>query len=106
MALEPHIRIIPLRDWRDDANCFGAPLDYFFDSEEHTLNGANTLPGRTLCAQCPVARECLLDALRANERMGMRGGYLAHERVHTMKRHDHDITAAITDFDDGIFYQP
>jgi hypothetical protein len=38
--------------------------------------------------------------------MGMRGGYLAHERVHTMKRHNHDIAAAITDFDDGIFYQP
>ncbi|WP_394334227.1 WhiB family transcriptional regulator [Mycobacteroides abscessus] len=38
-----------------------------------------------MCAQCPVAAECLEYAFRANEEYGIFGGVTAHERM-VMKR--------------------
>jgi hypothetical protein len=100
------VNISPRKYWWDDANCAGAPLDYFFDRDDVALNGANTLPGKALCEACTVSRDCLLDALITDERRGMRAGFLARERNQTMRRVRGDIRKAILDFDRDVFYQP
>ncbi len=95
----------PTAHWSDDAACRGADLSLFYGSEDMPLTGIAAQLGRKVCRVCPVARDCLLDALLSQERMGLRAGFLGHERAHTLKRHAGDVAAAMADYDAGVFFQ-
>jgi WhiB family redox-sensing transcriptional regulator len=61
--------------WRDRALCRGVESTWFFD-EVHALEQS---VARRVCAQCPVAGDCLADAL-AREEHGVWAGLDAAER--------------------------
>jgi WhiB family transcriptional regulator, redox-sensing transcriptional regulator len=106
MLEETPVRLVTRAHWQDDAACRRRPLRLFFGTDKHPLMGANAAEGREVCAMCPVARDCLLEALTTNEVEGMRAGYLPHERAHTMERVGGQLLAAMIDYDAGVFYQP
>ena len=90
--------------WGDDAACVGKPPELFYGSEKVPFTGrAATAPGRAICASCPVARDCLLESLRLREWVGLRAGFLGHERRDVLIRHHGDVASAIADYDAGIF---
>ena len=90
--------------WGDDAACLSKPTELFYGSDNVPFTGrAATAPGRAICARCPVARDCLIESLRQREWVGIRAGYLGHERKEVMQRHHGDVAAAIADFDAGVF---
>lgn len=66
--------------WANDALCFGMEeADYFFF--EDSANDYAT--ARNICADCPVAQQCLDAALKeevTSWRYGVRGGLSARER--------------------------
>ena len=66
--------------WRESAACKDSELDWFAD--EHHLTVIRELVA--ICEGCPVAVECLSDAMRletdANSTWGVRAGLKASER--------------------------
>lgn len=68
-------------NWRRDAACGGAPLDWFFPGP----NG-DTTEAQRLCAGCPVRDMCLTEALALREIYGFRGGTTGDERVRLLRR--------------------
>lgn len=72
------------REWHEDAACLGAPPEIFFPD----INGDKTdgpwTAARSYCAQCPVKKRCLDNALKNEEpvllRYGMWGGQTPTER--------------------------
>lgn len=52
-------------DWHAQAACRGEDVDLFYDPALYER-------GKTFCAKCPVAEDCLLDA--ADDHWGVRGG--------------------------------
>lgn len=76
-------------EWMQQAACKGKPLDWFFQPEtltkflwEQTLRPK----ARLVCAGCPVANECLTEALDTREPYGVRGGFDAGERIEISKK--------------------
>jgi WhiB family redox-sensing transcriptional regulator len=70
--------------WMDDAACTGKPLSWFFpNSAEQWEKQARA--ALALCRTCLVQAECLQFALDADDKHGIFGGLLPHER-HAMKR--------------------
>lgn len=65
--------------WWHRAACKGEPLETFFPGK-----GQSSAPAKKICKQCPVATECLEDALLSepskHERHGVRAGMAASER--------------------------
>jgi WhiB family redox-sensing transcriptional regulator len=95
----------PTRDWRDDVACRGKDLSLFYGNDGQPLLGRAALPGRRVCAVCPVRRDCLIDALAEHEFLGLRAGFLGHELRSTLKRFGGDLAAAVAAYDAGAFYQ-
>lgn len=62
--------------WMDDALCAQTDPEIFFP--EHGQSSRNA---KSVCAQCPVAGECLDLALRNGEREGVWGGLSPRERA-------------------------
>jgi WhiB family redox-sensing transcriptional regulator len=62
-------------EWIDGAICSQTDPGSFFVGK-----GGNTKPAKTICAQCPVSRECLEYALVHDERFGVWGGLSERER--------------------------
>jgi WhiB family redox-sensing transcriptional regulator len=62
-------------DWRDLALCAEVDPDMFFPEK-----GGSTRDAKKVCATCEVVAECLEDALRKDERFGIRGGKSERER--------------------------
>jgi hypothetical protein len=90
--------------WGDDAACLSKPSVLFYGSEKVPFTGrAATAAGRAICQGCPVARDCLLESLREQEWIGLRAGFLGHERKDALRRHHGDIAAAIASFEAGTF---
>jgi WhiB family redox-sensing transcriptional regulator len=52
-------------------------IDHWFDPN---TKGPAARKARKVCATCPVATECLADALSREERHGIWGGYDQYER--------------------------
>ena len=98
------VRLSPTAFWQDDAACIGMPLEMFFGSDDAPLTSLQAQAGRDLCVGCPVRRDCLLDALIAGERSGLRGGYLGHERRNALLRFDGSLSAAMAAYDVGVFH--
>jgi WhiB family redox-sensing transcriptional regulator len=70
-------------NWRDDAACRGMDTDAFFPVDPRD-GGAYA---KSICARCPVAIECLDDALSVSHHddWGLRAGLSRHER-HQMRK--------------------
>lgn len=62
-------------DWWNDGLCAQTDPEAFFPEK-----GASTREAKATCARCPVAAECLEDALRRDERFGVWGGRSPRER--------------------------
>jgi WhiB family redox-sensing transcriptional regulator len=63
--------------WRKEANCIGADLEIFFPD---IPTNRSSLEAKALCRQCPVALECLEEALQQPEEFGIFGGLTRDER--------------------------
>lgn len=64
-------------EWRDLALCAQADPDAFFPGKGDPIAAA-----RAVCRRCPVARECLEDALAQDEQPhGIWGGKSRRERL-------------------------
>lgn len=70
--------LIPMgREWVAQAECRGAPIEWFFPPRGGT---GGRLKGRALCAVCPVQAECEEWARSAPEPFGLWGGLTEKER--------------------------
>lgn len=69
--------------WAESAACRGRDVDEFF-----TKNQRRIAEIKNLCAGCAVSRECLAEALRAEDssRYGVFGGLTAEERGDLARR--------------------
>ncbi len=61
--------------WRDDALCAQVGGDLWFPEK-----GGSVMDARKICAQCPVAEQCLQYALDTNQRDGIYGGTTPMQR--------------------------
>lgn len=70
-------------DWQDRAACRGQPAAVFFAPahfEKKEVRAARERRAKAICAACPVRKECLDYALRAQELHGIWGGLNEVER--------------------------
>lgn len=67
--------------WASDALCVQVDPDIFFPEK-----GDSTKEPKRVCAQCPMAEECLLGALQRKEEFGVFGGLTTSERGKLMAR--------------------
>lgn len=72
------------QDWARLAACVGADPEPFHP-DKHTRRAA-IRAAKAVCASCPVAAECLADALDRDEEFGIWGGLEAHERKSLQRR--------------------
>jgi hypothetical protein len=63
------------QNWRASAACADYPDEVFFPHPNDDGRAA-----KRICAECPVARECLTEALTKREEHGVWGGLTEHER--------------------------
>jgi WhiB family redox-sensing transcriptional regulator len=68
-------------DWQKRAACRGVATEVFFPSGDSTGEDA-----KSICVQCPVARQCLEYAIRAREEEGVWGGATGAERRSLIRR--------------------
>lgn len=67
--------------WRDKAACLGLPNEIFFPT---SMSIHKWDEGKSICAECPVTKECLELALSRDEledRWGIFGGLSPAERL-------------------------
>jgi WhiB family redox-sensing transcriptional regulator len=95
--------IRPTPGWGERALCLRESPSLFFGTDSIPLTGQAANPGRAVCAVCPVARDCLIDALREEEFVGLRAGFLGNERRNTLKAHHGSIESAMAAYDAGTF---
>lgn len=70
--------------WQDDAECAEISPDFFFPDDEAT-NAHTYTAARTVCARCPVIRECLQYALTEEINHGMFGGLTPTQRLRLLR---------------------
>ena len=75
----------PSQPWRRIAACArpGVDANLF---HPHDFDRAATNEARNICLSCPVARECLDDAIASKDRFGVRGGLTAIQRANMAQR--------------------
>lgn len=71
-------------DWWNDGLCAQTDPEAFFPE-----TGESTREAKAMCARCPVATECLEDALRRDERFGIWGGLSTRERQRVKRERAH-----------------
>lgn len=74
--------ILERPEWWEHAACRGHGLALFFGADEHetvTHRRKRERRAKMVCASCPVAIECLADALKFADD-GVRGGLTRYER--------------------------
>lgn len=78
--------------WHAKASCLQMEDTLFFGASEPDVRPPYTLgeikQARTLCAACPVIRECLVDALRNREQYGVWAGSTSKQRREMLGRID------------------
>jgi WhiB family transcriptional regulator, redox-sensing transcriptional regulator len=70
-------------NWREKAACNGVDSDVFFPDSE---DPADSVAAKAVCAECPVAAECLQYALATNQGAGVWGGLDEGERRRMRRR--------------------
>ena len=68
-------------DWQDDAACRGADTAVFFPVSEADAGAA-----QAICAECPVAHDCLEYAITTRQPDGVWGGLTPSERHRLVRR--------------------
>lgn len=68
--------------WQDRAACLDADPELFYAPGDWDHAPARAAAAKTWCATCPVRTECLDDALRGDDKHGIRGGMTPTERDH------------------------
>lgn len=73
--------------WEDRAACSGLPTDLFYP-ETDGAHRREVKAAKAICHQCPVARECLFDALATEPKQdeGIRGATTKRERT-ALRKH-------------------
>lgn len=72
--------------WRDLAVCTQVHPDLFFPVKgDGTSRSADLRAAQSVCASCPVWRQCLSEALTAGEQWGVWGG-VNMEAIRSAKR--------------------
>lgn len=66
-------------EWQEYASCIGKPPEWWFPDRGADATHAYSL-GREVCSRCPVAEDCLEDALAHREHHGVWGGMSPRER--------------------------
>ena len=61
--------------WQDNAECSNHPHEVFFIEM-----GESARPAKSICSECSVSFDCLLDSLQFGDRYGIFGGYTERER--------------------------
>lgn len=85
MDIRDTLDMIIIPEWHKDAACRGhANPDLWFP--EPGDSRMQTAWALWICAHCPVRGECLDDAIRKNEKHGIRGGRTTRQRVRMMRR--------------------
>lgn len=69
------------RSWSARAMCADAEPDTLF------VKGAAQRDARRICFDCPVRRECLVEALNSKAEFGVWGGLTERERRALLRRH-------------------
>lgn len=67
--------------WHADALCAQADPEAWFPEK-----GGSTREAKAICGRCPVAAECVDDALTREERFGVWGGLSERERRRILRR--------------------
>ena len=67
--------------WQEDALCSQTDPEAFFPEK-----GGSTRDAKKICSQCSVNTECLVYALKNDERFGIWGGLSERERRRLRKR--------------------
>lgn len=68
--------------WRNEAACLNVNPDWFFPT---SMASGDAWKARKVCQACPVARECLQDAMDQNETSGIRAGLSPLQRSNLRK---------------------
>ncbi|WP_375431789.1 WhiB family transcriptional regulator [uncultured Friedmanniella sp.] len=77
----------PEPDWRDSAACIGIDLNLFFPiSTIGAIAQAQIDEAKSVCAECPVRRDCLAWALAVGPEFGIFGGCTDDERRRLRQR--------------------
>lgn len=71
------------REWLTKAACRNARPEIFFPKSTEDEDAA---AARRVCRSCPVALECLRDALETGEPHGIRGGQTSRQRKALLKK--------------------
>lgn len=86
-----------LTTWRDLATCRDHPLGWWFPERPVTAQIIiDTQRAKAICAECPVAIECVADAMVNTEQFGIWGG-LVPRRIAALRR---AVDAGPMGFDD------
>ncbi|WP_277675388.1 WhiB family transcriptional regulator [Saccharopolyspora rectivirgula] len=73
-------------DWRERAACRDEDPELFFPVSEVGLGAEQAKRAKAVCARCPVASQCLADALENGLDFGIFGGYTSRERRQLSRR--------------------
>lgn len=91
----------PASDWHRHAACAGTDPELWFPAfGESAHDNPRVLAAKAICGRCPVARECLVAALREERdlshklRHGIRGGLMPRERARLVRNYQAQQGAA------------
>ena len=76
------------KNWVDRAACRGLDPAIFYPPTDEEADDA-----RAVCAQCPVAEDCLEHAIEHREKSGVWGGATERERLRIVRRRRRNRTA-------------
>ena len=70
-----------MENWASKAACKNeSPENFYCDSADKAINLRRESIAKSICRRCPVAAECLLEAISRNESYGIWGSFGPKER--------------------------
>lgn len=82
--------------WETTAACkgMGKRSEIFFASDS---NRPVITEARSICHGCPARTACLTAAFQEGDEYGMRGGLTRRQRLHYLRKNNHDVERAIAE---------
>lgn len=70
-----------MENWKNKAACKESKSEFFYcDSPDRSVNLKRESIAKSICRKCPVAAECLFDAISRKEIYGIWGSFGPRER--------------------------
>ena len=70
-----------MNNWSSKAACKNVGSEnFYYDSPNKAENSLKESLAKNICRKCPVAAECLMHAITANEAYGIWGSFATRER--------------------------